>query len=331
MDKPTPLISIIVPVYQVESYIEKCFSSIDQQSLQDFECIFVDDCGKDRSMEILTGLIGASPRREQYRIIRHEKNRGLSAARNSGLEIARGKYILFIDSDDFLLPDSLQLLTTPLRNDDYEVVLGRYQKITDGEVTLSPVPDFPEEAAVMEKIYPMRGELWLCAHNRLVKRELFEKYQIRFIEGILWEDNPFSIKLFNNISKFCYLKEPTYAYIVRKNSICTTYSEKHYSCWLRILEEMEKIMQESSEENLDANLKLLASFRLRILILSQRYGVRRQLSFLNLLREKGFSAKEYQLLERKQKFLYIQHKMPKFIADLYVPAFSFLYRLFREW
>ena len=331
MDKPVPLISIIVPVYQVEPYIEKCFSSIDNQTFQDYECLFVDDCGTDRSMEILAGLIEVSPRREQYRIICHENNRGLSAARNSGLDSAKGNYILFIDSDDYLLPESLQLLTAPLRDDDYEVVLGRYQKITDGKITLSPVPDFPEGTPVMEKIYSMRGELWLCAHNRLVKRELFEKYQIRFIEGILWEDNPFSIKLFNSISKFCFLGDPTYAYIVRKNSICTTYSEKHYDSWLRVLEEMEQVMAESSAENRAANIRLLGSFRMRILILSQRYGVRRQLSFLKLLREKGVSEEEYRQLERKQRLLCIQHKMPDFLANLYVPVFSFLYRLFREW
>ena len=65
MDKTHPFISIIVPVYQVEAYIEKCFSSIEQQTFQDFECIFVDDCGRDRSMEILENLIKASPHQEK--------------------------------------------------------------------------------------------------------------------------------------------------------------------------------------------------------------------------------------------------------------------------
>ena len=331
MDKTHPFISIIVPVYQVEAYIEKCFSSIEQQTFQDFECIFVDDCGRDRSMEILENLIKASPHQEKYRIIHHEKNRGLSAARNSGLDSAQGKYILFIDSDDYLFPESLRLLTEPLNSADYDLVLGRYQRIVDGVVNLSPVPEFPEGLSVMDKIYPMRGELWLCAHNRLLKKSVLDKYQIRFIEGILWEDNPFSLKLFNSISDFCFLKEPTYAYIVRKNSICTTWSEKHYDSWLRNLEIMEQITEESSAENLSANLKMLGSFRLRILILSQRYGIRRQLSFLKLLRKKGFSEKEHQLLEGKQKLLYVQHKMPGFFAGIYVVMFSFFYRLFREW
>ena len=331
MDNAIPFISIIVPVYQVESYIEKCFSSIDQQTFQDFECIFVDDCGNDRSMEILEKLIKASPNRMKYKVIQHEKNRGLSAARNSGVDSACGTYILFIDSDDYLLPESLNLLTAPVKNADYDLVLGQYQRIVNGTVNLSPVPEFPEDLSIMDKIYLMRGELWLCVHNRLIKKSLLDKYQIRFIEGLLWEDNPFSLKLFNNISNFYFLKEPTYAYIVRDNSICTTRSEKHYNSWLRNLDEMERITDESSSENLTANLKMLGSFRLRILILSQRYGIRRQLSFLGLLREKGFSKKEYRLLEGKQKLLYIQHKMPKFFAGIYVVAFSFLYRLFREW
>ena len=327
----TPVISIIVPVYQVESYIEKCFDSIEQQKFRDFECIFVDDCGKDRSMEILEKLIRNSKNHEQYRIIRHEKNRGLSAARNSGLDAATGTYILFIDSDDYLLPESLSLLTEPLQKKDYDLVIGRYQRIMGDDIQLTPVPEYREETPVMEILYSIRGDLALCAHNRLIKREFMEKHRIRFIEGILWEDNPFSIKLFNRVQTLCYLPEPTYAYIIRKNSICTTYSEKHYNSWVRILNEMEEIMKESTEENRNANIRLLGSFRLRTLILSQRYGIRKQIEFLDLLRQKGYSEEEFQQLEGKQKLLYIQHKMPRFLAKLYVPVFSFFYRLLREW
>ena len=326
-----PQISIIVPVYNVEKYIEKCFHSIEGQKFQDFECIFVDDYGNDNSMRLLEGLIANSVIREKCRIIHHEKNRGLSAARNSGLDCATGKYILFVDSDDYLLEKSLEYLTEPLKKEEADVIIGGYKRIVGDHTYLSSVSYESKDASVMEILYKFRGKLVFCVHNKLIKRRLLEENNIRFIEGILWEDNPFSMKYFNSLQKIIFLSEPTYAYVVRENSTCTTLSEKHYLSWYRCLDEMENIMKESRPENVNVNIRLLGSFRLRALIRTQKHGIRKQIDFLKYLRQKGYSEQEFQLLERKQKLLYIQHKMPLFFAGIYVVVFSFFYRLFREW
>lgn len=98
-----PLVSVIVPIYGVEPYIEKCARSLFEQSLENMEFIFVNDCTPDKSVEILRQVIEDYPRRYlQIQIIEHEENRGLAMARNSGLLIAKGEYIIHCDSDDWV-------------------------------------------------------------------------------------------------------------------------------------------------------------------------------------------------------------------------------------
>ena len=103
----TPYFSIIIAMYNVERYIKICINSILNQTFQDFEVIVVDDCSTDNSYKICTELYGNN---KKIRLLRHEKNQGPSAARNLGMENARGEYIWFIDSDDAIIPNALEKL-----------------------------------------------------------------------------------------------------------------------------------------------------------------------------------------------------------------------------
>ena len=105
-------ISIIVPVYNVERYICECFESIAAQTYEgELECIFVDDCGQDDSIALLEQLIASYSGPIQFSILHHEHNRGLSAARNTGIEHATGDYVYFLDSDDCITPDCIEKLS----------------------------------------------------------------------------------------------------------------------------------------------------------------------------------------------------------------------------
>lgn len=119
----TPKVSIIVPVYNVSQYITKCLDSIYEQTYQNIELILVDDCGSDDSMIIVHGYLTSHVSIEAH-IISHQKNRGLSAARNSGIEKASGEYIYFLDSDDYITPDCIEALVKPLYHKKYDVVVG---------------------------------------------------------------------------------------------------------------------------------------------------------------------------------------------------------------
>ena len=107
------MISILVPIYSVEQYIERCAKSLFEQTYTDIEYIFVNDCSPDRSIDILKETILKYPKRKNYvKIINHDVNRGLSAARNTAVENAIGDFILHVDSDDYLEMDAIEKLVS---------------------------------------------------------------------------------------------------------------------------------------------------------------------------------------------------------------------------
>lgn len=103
-------VSIIIPVYNVSKYIERCLKSVLGQTWKDLEIILVDDCTPDDSMDIVRGILETSSRSDIVTILKHEKNRGLSAARNTGIRQATGNYLYFLDSDDYLPANGIELL-----------------------------------------------------------------------------------------------------------------------------------------------------------------------------------------------------------------------------
>ena len=103
-------VSIIIPVYNVAPYIKRCLDSVVAQSFQDIECILVDDCGTDNSKEIVQQYIDNYQGQIQFKFIHHEKNLGLSGARNTGIKVATGEWLYFLDSDDSIIPDCIAIL-----------------------------------------------------------------------------------------------------------------------------------------------------------------------------------------------------------------------------
>ena len=114
-------VSIIIPVYQVEAYIEDCLRSVINQTYTgSLECVVVDDCGSDRSMELALGMIAAYTGPIRFEVVRFERNRGLSAARNAGLEHATGDYVFFLDSDDEISENCIELLASRVEGEGAE-------------------------------------------------------------------------------------------------------------------------------------------------------------------------------------------------------------------
>ena len=141
-------ISIIVPVYNVEQYIKECFDSISAQTYKgEIECIFVDDCGQDKSVEILEKMIACYQGGISFSIIHHDHNKGLSGARNTGIRNASGDYLYFLDSDDYLLPKSIELLANIVRqNPNVQVVQGCAKGHLEEWLTLNPkiIPEYSD-------------------------------------------------------------------------------------------------------------------------------------------------------------------------------------------
>ena len=222
-------ISIIIPVYNVEKYIGECLRSVMRQTYQGaIECILVDDCGTDKSIAVAEQLIADYHGPIEFRILHHEHNRGLSAARNTGTDVATGDYIYYLDSDDYISDDCLEVLAEPLKLREYDMVLGNL-KIFGKPRPITFLPQ--EEGAIIgnenifSRFYAPRM-IYVMAWNKLVKASLFKQYDLSFLEGQLHEDELWTYKCCCAIQSLYVSKHITYYYRIRENSITAEYSKR---------------------------------------------------------------------------------------------------------
>lgn len=218
-----PEISIIVPVYKVEPYLRSCVDSILQQSFTDFELILVDDGSPDRCPEICDEYARQD---ERVRVI-HKENGGLSSARNAGIDAARGHYIGFIDSDDYIHRDMFRVLRQHLTDSDADIavcgVVDRYPD-HDKYYTGPPVSGTfsPEEAL---KIMLVGDVVRVYAVNKLYKRSIFE--ELRYPVGKTMEDGYLIVEVTRRASRIYIDSTPYYYYIHRADSITTGSFTEH--------------------------------------------------------------------------------------------------------
>ena len=190
-----PLVSILVPIYDVADYIERCVTSLFNQTYQNLEFLFVDDCSPDNSVEILNCVVQRFPARiPQVRILYHETNRGLSAVRNTLVANAKGTFVYHIDSDDWLEPDAIELLVKRQQETGATVVSGRHYCHKNGSQL-----SFYKDGFGLKKEELIKGiaerriveNVW----NRLIPKRLYTDHQIAGDETIKREDHLPSICL----------------------------------------------------------------------------------------------------------------------------------------
>ena len=223
-----PLISVIIPVYQVKKYIKSCIESVLQQSYETLEILLIDDGSTDGCGELCEIYAKADKR---VRVI-HQLNGGLSAARNTGLKECRGEWITFVDSDDFILPDMVERLYAQAVEKEADISVCRWidveetsftQTIFDAEAAkaLSDMCD-AIQSTVLTKENAMKKMLYQqgtdsCAWGKLYRRKLFET--IRFPEGKLFEDIATVYPVLEQCDRVCFLEYKGYCYRKRGTSI----------------------------------------------------------------------------------------------------------------
>lgn len=235
-------VSIVVPVYHVAPYVLACLESIARQTYKDIEVLFVDDCGTDNSIRLIEEYL-ASHSFPECRIIRHECNRGLSAARNTGLHAATGDYVYFLDSDDEISPACIERLVAPLTQNPYEVVIGSVCELYEnGEKAESLLCD--GEIAEPLKAYA-QGDWYVMAWNKLCRRDFLLTHKLYFKEGMLHEDVPWSFQLACLCRAMYAVGETTYYYKVRAASIMTSLSiENDVQIYLQAFAEIKRFIEE---------------------------------------------------------------------------------------
>lgn len=214
-------ISIVVPVYNVEAYIEDCLKSVASQTYKgDIECIIVDDCTPDGSCAIVERFITEYKGAIDFKLLHHTMNRGLSAARNTGIDAATGDYIYFLDSDDEIPPDCIELLSEPLKEKLYDFVIGDY-KVIGSETQFPPLLLEHGVVTTNEEIRNSYFQnLWyMMAWNKLCRMNFVRKEKLYFKEGLLNEDNLWSFILACTAQTMFVIKKNTYKYKVRESSI----------------------------------------------------------------------------------------------------------------
>lgn len=219
-------ISIVVPVYNVEQYVRRCVESIMTQDTADatLECIIIDDCSPDKSMSIVQTLVSDYHGKIRFVILKHEVNRGLSAARNNGIMHANGDFVLFVDSDDYLMPGSIQYFLDNLSlYPDVDIMMGNVKECKSGNLFINNIQEpllIDDPNIFFSRV--LHHLIYLYAWNKLIKRQLLIDNDIFFVEGIVYEDQCWSYQLFSQISSVLLLPRLTYVYEHNQNSIVNT-------------------------------------------------------------------------------------------------------------
>ena len=219
-----PVISIIVPIYNVELYVEDCLKSVMNQSYDGhIECVVVDDCGTDGSMEIVEKLVSDYKGSITFKILHHTHNRGLSAARNTGMDAAIGDYFFFLDSDDELTVDCIEKLVEPLNENLYDVVVGnvRYVNVNIQGMKEFQVIKLPDKTLLTPPfiLRTYQNGWGQAAWNRLYRKNFIRKKNIYFKEGLLFEDNLWSFQIASLASSVFLTTHTTYIHKKIKSSI----------------------------------------------------------------------------------------------------------------
>lgn len=211
-----PKVSVIVPFYNVESYIEKCLETLINQTLKDIEIILVNDGSKDRSVDIVKKIMKEYP----DKIIYLEKpNGGLADARNYAIPYAKGEYIAFLDSDDYVEKDMYQLMYELAKKESSDMVECNF---------IWEYPDKKREdiGEIYKGQFEMLEKVRVVAWNKLIKREILEENKIEFPKGLQYEDVEFTYKLVPFINKVSFIKKPCVHYVQRKGSISNSQNER---------------------------------------------------------------------------------------------------------
>lgn len=289
-------ISVLIPVYGVEKYIERFARSLFSNSIiNDCEIIFVNDCTKDSSMEILTEVL-KEYQKLSVKIINHEKNKGLAGARNTGLLNATCDYIICLDSDDWIEPDFLEkLYNSAIENDSDIVTCGFYLEKKNG-IIKEITQKFYDEYEINYKnliINKIDGYLW-C---KMFKRKLFTENNISWVEGInMWEDMLIDSKLFFYARKFSTVNECLYHYSFNSESIVNSKQIENSISILKVIKLIKLFLIDNNFFEICENELKIKTIELKLDFVF-RYGINKY--YL----EHAFTEEELKLMQKKLFYL----------------------------
>ena len=223
----TPLISIVIPVYGVEKYIEQCARSLFEQTYPNIEYIFVNDCTQDSSMGVLFSVLADYPHREHLvKVIQHEENKGLAKTRYDGFLAAKGDYITSCDSDDWLDVKACELLVNKAESDNADIVVYGYHHYYSETKIINYSIFNHSSSDLLSDLF--LGRLNPCIHTCIFKRFFIDNDLIHAPAADMAEDLVFTVQLFYNAERISFLNQSLYYYRQNEKSISHSIDEKAY-------------------------------------------------------------------------------------------------------
>ena len=243
-------ISILTPIYGVEKYIEQCARSLFEQSYAPIEYIFVDDCTPDKSIGILQSLLKEYPERaQQVRIIHHDRNRGVGAARQTALMAATGDYLLFADSDDMLPEDAVKKLARKADSSHADLIDGGYREWCDEKAGRLQKPFDVSDKKLLKLLVCQNiitNRLW----GRIYKRSLIMEHRIFFEEGINYAEDLFWNAQFMFYGKKMNIDDAVYYYRTdNENSYNHNISEKNLLSYFKSTRRLIDFFEQNDKEH----------------------------------------------------------------------------------
>lgn len=320
-------LSIIIPIYNVKEYITECLASVYSGDLTDFEVICIDDCGTDNSIKMAKKYIKDN-KIENLRIIKHEKNKGLSAARNTGIKAANGEYICLLDSDDMIIANELNKLVNYAKSKKLDILEASYAEIFETNMNIKVGTKIRKDKTEIlngdEYFYKstLDGTFVPMAWCKLYRKDYLLKNKYEFKEGLKFEDEEFSPRVIIGTKRIQYIDKEFYIYRRRDNSITTNMvkDNKWVNHYLQIIDSLTNFSENIKDKKSYDNLKnRISEIALSLYKNPIAYGAKKEdlNEIIKIVKEK----KIYNIpASSKSKFIKIQGllmKNPKLFKFIY--------------
>lgn len=254
-----PLVTISIPIYNCKNHLISCLQSVVNQTYQNLEILFVDDLGNDNSMLLAEDFLLKNPHLN-FKILKNEKNAGLSVVRNVGIDNAQGKYIFFLDSDDEITPDCISKMVEIAEREKVQMVCGNVKTIkldTREKTDAFKLAITEEKIEGNKKIFDLfiQGKFPVPSWNKLILLDFLKEKKLYFKEGLFAQDSLQSFETALALNSVYFLKDDTYIYYLHQDSVIHNRKKKHFDNWITIAAEFEKYYQK--EQNLERKNQIL--------------------------------------------------------------------------
>ena len=299
------LVTVIVPCYNVEKYVDKCLNSIINQTYKNLEIILVEDCSTDKTYECIKDY----PKKDKrIRIIKNKKNSGLSYSRNAGIKSSKGKYISFIDSDDYITDNFYENMLNTIKKENADIAICDIKTVYEDTNYIQISPCFSNDLFCLENV--INSGLAASACNKLFKKELISKNL--FEVGKVNEDIAVVIPALVNAKKIAYAKDAYYFYIQHAGSIQnSSFSDKRFDIFAGVETTLERIKDCNNYETLKEHLVYNQLITLFLFVIIKEKSKKKR---KNIIKKYHELAKQYNIEQNKDLLIYLnsvgaKHKM----------------------